>query len=265
MKTKNLIFSLLAILGLLTSISSCVKQNYDMPPSNCDSLNNLKPSYSIKQLKALYDNDTVLLKKSVSIEGYVISTDQFGNFYKKIIIEDTSGGIELEINDTYMFTKYPIGQKIFVNCNGLVLGEYNGIKEIGMGYDLTNGIIRIAADSEKVYLTKICQISKQKPQDMDLSKISDDMLNKLVKINNVQFIASDTAKTWADVGSSANRTLIDASNDTLIVRTSNYASFAKSPVPNGSGYIIGILGKYGHEYQLYIRNTDDVKMDKARF
>ena len=261
MKAK--IFSLIIILALF--FSSCVKEQFDVPPSNCDSLNKVVANLSIAQLKSKYDGDTVALKGDLSIEGTVISTDQFGNFYKKIVIEDTSGGIEIEINDTYMFTNYPVGQKLMIKLNGLVLGEYKGILELGKDYNLANGIIRLEPDDENIFLLKKCEVSELKPKVITIDKINDDMLNTLVKIENVQFTKADSGQTWADSDPKINRHLIDQNSDTLQVRTSKYASFAADTLPNGSGTIVGVLGKHDSDYQLYIRNLDDVSMDNPRF
>ena len=264
MKAK--IFSLLSIITIF--FTACVKENFDTPPSNCDSVNNIVADSSIRQLKNMYDGDTVLITTDFKIEGTVISTDQYGNFYKKIIIQDTSGGIDIEIDDSYMFTKYPVGQKVIVNCKGLVLGVYRGTPELGEDYNSAKGkIIRIEADNEDKFILKKCQQEEIMPQVVSIDRINDNLLNTLVKIENVQFTDDDLNKTWADAvsGSSVNHNLEDKDANKLIVRTSGYASFAKDTIPSGSGTIIGVLGKYNDDYQLYIRNLDDVSMDGARF
>lgn len=265
-KNKFLII-FLAFLGSVFAFSSCVKQNYDAPPSNCDSLSKLEPTYTIKELKNLYDGDTVLIQGDVTIEGNIISTDQYGNFYKKIVVQDTSGAIEIEIDDTYMFTQYPLGKKIMIKCDSLVLGDYNGILELGMAYDISNGIVRLEPDLEPVHLLKICEIMPVEPKTVAIADINDDMINTLIKLDTVQFTTADLNTTWADRigGNTVNHTLNDINHLSLLVRTSGFASFAGDTIPGGSGSIVGVLGKYGTDYQLYIRNTDDVDMTGTRF
>ncbi len=267
MNKNKILIVLIAFLGLSFAFSSCVKQNFDVPPSNCDSLRNIKPTLTIDSLKKLYDGDTVLIKGNVTIEGNVISTDQFGNFYKKIVIQDSTGGIEIEINDSYMFTKYPLGQKILVKCDSLILGDYNGTKELGMDF-VSGKIVRLDADSEDIYLQKICEVKPVEPKLVSIAEAKNDsLLNTLIKIKNVEFSDADLNTTWADGinQSTVNHNLVDTNANSLIVRTSGFASFAKDSLPKGSGYIIGIISKYGTDYQLYVRNTNDAVMDSLRF
>jgi hypothetical protein len=90
--------------------------------------------------------------------------------------------------------------------------------------------------------------------------------SQLVKLENVQFVATDTAKTYADAAGlvTENRMLEDASGNQVIVRTSGYAKFAGSNVPNGSGSLIAIASQYRNDIQLFIRSTSEVDMDGER-
>ncbi len=251
--------------GIFTLLNSCVKEEFDNPPSNYDSVQAIKPTHSIMQIKSMYDGDTVLLT-NMRIEGYVISTDQFGNFYKKIVIQDTSGGIEIELDHSYMFTKYPLGQRLIINLDSLVLCNYRGILEIVL--DSTSaGTVRLDETNEDIYIVKTYDNKPVDPKVVKITEINDDLLNTLIKIENVQFTVVDTGHTWADAISnySENHNLMDQDSNILIVRTSGYASFAADTLPSGSGSIVGVLGKYNTDYQLYIRDTSDVDMNNERF
>ncbi len=137
MNTKKIIFALIAFLGISFAFSSCAKEDFDNPPSNCDDVN-LTATLSIQELKSMISNnldDTLQLGDSIIIEGTITSTDQYGNFYKELIIQDTSGAIAIQIDATYMFTEfsYPLGQKIYVKCGGMYLGnDYYGDDVIGL-------------------------------------------------------------------------------------------------------------------------------------
>ena len=60
--------------------------------------------------------------------GKVISTDRFGNVYKSVYLYDeaSESAIELKLNTgNYLF--HPVGQIVYVDLEGLVLGNYRGM------------------------------------------------------------------------------------------------------------------------------------------
>jgi hypothetical protein len=97
---------------------------------------------------------------------------------------------------------------------------------------------------------------------------SDDFLGKLVKLENVQFSAGGTGTTYADPLSdppqSMNRDLEDCAGNRVIVRSSGYSTFAGDPLPGGNGTITGIVTKFNSDYQIIIRDIDEVVMDGER-
>ena len=64
------------------------------------------------------------------IEGYVVSSDATGNFYKKLIIQDKSenptAGIEIVLNKTSLSETYDIGRKVYVKLDGLSVSYDDG-------------------------------------------------------------------------------------------------------------------------------------------
>ncbi|MDE7389216.1 MAG: hypothetical protein K2M97_08215, partial [Muribaculaceae bacterium] len=49
---------------------------------------------------------------------------------------------------------------------------------------------------------------------------------------------------------SVNRYITDAEGKRLIVRCSNFATWAKETIPSGTGSLVGILSYYGTDWQL---------------
>ena len=93
----------------------------DVPPQE---VVNIKANTTIAQLCAMYTGKPVEIRKNVIISGIVSTTDQPGNFYKSLYIQDSTGGIELKIGKNGLYNDYRPGQKLFVRCNGLTLGMY---------------------------------------------------------------------------------------------------------------------------------------------
>lgn len=76
------------------------------------------------------------------ISGRVSTTDQPGNFYKSLYIQDETGGMEIKIGQNGLTNNYLEGQEIFIDCDGLYLGEY-GYKS---GAKNGNGMVQIGFD-----------------------------------------------------------------------------------------------------------------------
>lgn len=87
---------------------------------------------TIAELKALYDGTPYHIENDIIIGGQVISSDASGNIYRSLFIQDGTGGIELKIGNSALYNDYQLGQWVFVKCQGLTLGNYGGMLQIGM-------------------------------------------------------------------------------------------------------------------------------------
>lgn len=86
---------------------------------------------SIKDLKARYVNKALPITDDIIIGGQVISSDESGNIYRSMYIQDETAGIEIKIGARQMYNDYRPGQWVYVRCKGLVLGNYNGMIQLG--------------------------------------------------------------------------------------------------------------------------------------
>jgi len=78
-------------------------------------------------------------------------------------------------------------------------------------------------------------------------------------------------KSYANAGNTTtvNRVLESTDNscnflDEVILRNSGFASFKNNVLPEGKGSIVAIFSNYYDDFQLYLRDTDDVKFTTAR-
>ena len=62
--------------------------------------------------------------KGAYIKGRVSSTDQPGNFYKSLFIQDETGGMEIKIGKNGLYNDYLPGQTLYIKLDGLTLGMY---------------------------------------------------------------------------------------------------------------------------------------------
>lgn len=97
---------------------------------------------SIADLKALYKTGPVTIDQNIWIKGKVISSDKSGNIYNEMYIQDgkssaDGSAITLKLGKSSLYNEYPVGSWVYVKCQNLTLGAYNGMLQLGMGADQT--------------------------------------------------------------------------------------------------------------------------------
>ena len=92
----------------------------------------------IAELKRMYKNVPTEILDNIWIKGQVISDDHTGNVYREMYIQDETGGIDLKIGRSSLYSEYRLGQWIYVYCNGLTVGAYSGMPQLGLEADKTS-------------------------------------------------------------------------------------------------------------------------------
>lgn len=263
------IFATLLLLGLF----ACVKTEFDEPPTTGEPVT-FKANTSIKALKALRRSTGVntfdKINDDLIISGVVVMDDRSGNYYKSLVIQDSTAGLEVRFNDGYLFNNFPVGRTVYIKCKGLLLTDYSGTIQLTGSTVEENGQLQgigLTENQVRAQVQKGPLVKTLRPRVVTVAELRNpELYSTLVQIKDVQFVAVDTNKTYADAPrtTSLNRTLEDCSRQTVIVRTSGYADFATSLTPKGKGTVTGVLGVFGRDLQLYIRNTDDVRLTEPR-
>ncbi|MCK9617301.1 MAG: DUF5689 domain-containing protein [Lentimicrobiaceae bacterium] len=255
---KRIILNLLAIALLATTaiFQGCVKGDPDMPPVNIPHVD-FPANKTIAELTNSYTGNFTEITDSIVIKGIVVGNDESGNIYKYIVIQDETGGIVIELDRASLFNDFRLGQRVYVKCQGMYIGDYNGLIQLGYIYD--NAIGRLPQNFINSHIFPD-SLPGNVPAAVEVS-MNDNLLPKvstLVKFTNVHF--SQPGYLWAEQTASAtSRQLLDADGNAIDVRTSKYATFASDSIPYGTGTVTGILSVYNDTYQLTIRDTSDVQ------
>lgn len=271
--SKNLRISLISIV-VVSTFSTCVKDgDFDTPKVDCTE-QQLTATTTIQQVKDMYTfGGAKIIETDIIMEGYVVSSDKSGNIYKSISIQDKpenpTAAIKISINQTNIYTKYNVGRKIYVKLKGLAVGYSFGSVQIGVANgDGLGGILGSELDK---YIVRSCEVAEIIPKKMTISALNKSMLEMLIEIENVQFKSADLGKAYgnADNTETVNRVLENSDNscnilDEVILRNSGYASFKNNLLPEGKGSVVAIFSNYYDDFQLYLRDTDDVKFTTAR-
>jgi len=224
---------------------------------------------------------TIVISDDQIFDGYVISSDENGSFYKTIVFQDRpenpTTGLQIDVEKSSLYADFPVGAHIRVNAKGLVLGTDRGVVKLG-AVDAQYPIGRVPASSIGNHISLVCNNGRAEVVNITPLPVASldqvkhaQYINKLVTVPNVQFADSEILvpngpKTYVDVSSNTdtNRELVDASGKTAILRTSKFADFGKDKLPTGKGNITFVVSKYNTTYQMLIRNTSDVNFTQER-
>jgi hypothetical protein len=255
MKTKfaTVLLSFFILLTMI-AVTSCVKEDFDKPPINIPSVD-FDSNTTIAELKAMYTSDLDSIEDDIIIQGIVIANDESGNIYKTMFIRDHTAAIELKLDQTGLYNEYKLGQRVYIKCQGMYIGKYGGMQQLG--YKFNNAIGRLPAIliPQHLYRDSLPGPVPQ-PEIVTIPGITTAHLGTLIRLDNVYF--ETPGLTFAETSATTNRTLKDQADNSIIVRTSNYADFASDLLPAGSGSIVGIISIFNSDLQIYIRDLDDL-------
>lgn len=205
--------------------------------------------------------DSIPVGSNIIICGYVTTSDEWGNNYKYINIEDSTGAIQIKIDNKALYHKYQVGQRVFVKCDGLVLGDYRKLPQLGLW---ANGSMQ-PIPNFKAYLYLFpdgAPIRVQPSIVMTSIPAANDIpatdYNRLVRLEGATFVEAGLA-TFSEPGASTSHDIKMSDGTTITLRTSNYATFASEKLPEGTGNITGILTRYNNYVQLVISSLADLE------
>lgn len=251
----------------VTFFSSCLKNNFDEPPVNGNDPN-LATTHTIAELKALYLGTRVEITDSIVIAGIVVADDKSGNFYKTLVLQDSTAGISIRLDESGLSNNYMIGRRVYIKCKGLHLGAYNGL--IQLGGSATPGSLTdidpLPSSLISKFLVRGGLNNEVEPLAVTIVQLNNSHQNRLIKLENVQFVSSDAGTSYANgvLQTSKNVTVEDCSGNIIVMRNSGYATFANELMPTGKGTLYAIYSVFGNTKQLLIRDTYDVQFNENR-
>lgn len=243
------------ILVAMVVLTACInknarKNNYPVPDINFDLP--VGDVYTIDTLLYMWHAEgRHTFTQDASVYGIVVGDETSGNIYKASFIMDGNSAIELYMKSTSGLRN---GDSIRVYLKGATLSEYSGTPQI---QDLDPNNVTILANNKHV-----------EPEELSTVDVSADYICHLVKFDHVEFAAADRDSTFAPENAYGQYTLNQYDENCalldsrVIVRTSNYASFANKKLPDGNGSIVGILTYYSGSsaWQFTIRSYSEVNM-----
>ena len=200
----------------------------------------------------------------IIIGGRVVSSDECGNIYQRIIIEDETASIPVRIYSTKLYESYQYGQEVRIDVTGLMIGTYRGWMMIGVEYNNSVGgmdLTDFQARAQVNRLPDVAAIPEYVTTIPDIEGYLTDATqtatwqSRLITLENVEFVGGGT-EMFGTPGAAnyTTRQLKDENGKTLDISTSNKCTFVNTIMPTGKGTVKAILSYYGKNWQLVFSN-----------
>lgn len=221
------------------------------------------------------DVEVVTFNEDLVLEAYVVSSDESGNFYKELILQDApenpKAGIAVQLNLASYFETFDFGRKIYVNLKGLSIGEVNGTAALG----IANGklIDQIPLSRVQEHLIRTSDTALIVPLAIRAHDFNDRSENLYIKLENVQFssyfVNGEKAFSFASEDNDefdGEREVVSCNGDfPFILSTSTFANFKAMQLPRGSGSLKGVLTRdfYDEFFTVYMNSPADIDFSEA--
>lgn len=220
---------------------------------------------SIAYLKSLCRTGSVPIVRELRIEGQIVANDFFGEFPRRLIIEDATGGIEIPIDRDGLYKEFETGYYLTIYCNGLALGDYGGKIQLGAPPTDRYAVDRIAADELHRFIRHSDTPAPAAPRPDTLTfatRRDPRRVSTYVLFERVRFADEEVGEPFCPVAPESGRReaidrhLVDERGDTLHVRFEPTTLYAAEAIPGGSGTVCGILDYFNGDYLLRITNRE---------
>lgn len=269
--------------GVLSAVSSCVKNDdWETPPIACSNKFEA-PTISMADFAAQAPaTGYKLITTDQIFDGYIVSSDAQGNFYKTISFQDKTVnptvGLQIEVDKASNFADYPVGAHIRINAKGLRLGLDRGSIKLG-SEDPNFAIGRIPQALVGRYVSGVCGgngLDVQTLVPTKLNSLNDakqvNLINTLVTVSDVQFSIGEifpVQKKYLDYdagnqGLDTDRNIEDKLGGSAVIRNSGFFKSGGELVPKGNGTVTFVVSRYNTTWQMLIRSLSDINFTGTR-
>lgn len=255
------------VILLFASLCAVTCREFDAPTDGDGDIT--APNITIAELNRLAGDKSLTITEPLRIAGYVTTSDRESNFHKTLIIQDSTGAVEIMAGIYGLHNIYPLGNYLSVELQGCAIGRHYGVLQVGLpakeysGYPTDYFSSRILLDR---HIACHSTTSVIEPRELTISQIDKSLCGLLVRINNLELSSLLYPDMWEinTEGSWRGYNIFStADGEEIVVYTSDYATYADHAVPFGAVSLTGILqqGKLGGRecYMIKMRSEQDCR------
>jgi hypothetical protein len=261
--------------------TSCVKtDDFQLPESKTKEINIEGNITGISAVKSNFNPETqeiyVFSETNTWMEAYVVSSDEGGNFYKEMVLQDKPqnpiAGILLLVDDNSLYETYNFGRKIYVKLDGLALWSNNGVHQLGI--QNRGDVVAIPPSRIDDHILRTAETTEIVPLELEISEFTEAHENLFIEVQEVQFnrnllreqhrftFAGETTDEY-----DGERQLESCNTGaSAMLSTSTFSGFKSLYLPGNSGIVKGILSRnfYDDYFVIVVNSPDDFNFNGAR-
>lgn len=237
---------------------------------------------SIAEVKNLYQNNLPeQVDTDIVVKGYVTSSDQTGNFFREIYLQDApenpTAGIKIIINQIDSYNQYNLGREVYIKLKGLYVGEErvgNEIITIGGATETDQFGTTVTRLTENQRASSMFRSEISMPlvgKKLAFSQVTSNTIGLYVTFENVEFEDNLNGLRYFDPiqDFDTQRRLQSCSGfnySNFIIETSSFSTFKNELLPTGNGTISGVITKdfTGSTLLMALNTTADVNFTNSR-
>ena len=255
---------------IMISMAACgIPNELDPPGISCE--DQLIANKSFEDINELITDSAVLITEDWIIEGHIISSDQAGNFFNTLHIQEgffeESRGIQLEIELRDSYLQFPLGAKVYVILKGLYVDIDNGMLKIGSARNNfgTLSISRIPTLKVDHHLLRSCdEPTEEHARLVKVDSPKVEQIGTLIKLEQIEFPPEVLGLNYAEEGQETERVFRNCEDKIMALLNSGYSDFQGDPLPVGNGTVRGVLIQKRNKFCIKIRDTNDLLFESIR-
>lgn len=222
------------------------------------------PNASLADVVALCGDTPMPVVQDVVVAGRITSSDEAGNFYRSVVLQDAGTGVELLAGMNDLYRVYPLGSRVVVHLQGLGVCRRYGVVQIGLmpaAGDYAVDYIGVQALVDRcVERDDLFSGEHPEPRRVTLGELLPELCGTLVTVSGLNTLPREddpSDESWRGY-----RFFEDTEGRIIAVYTSGYARYADEPLPKSPVSLTGILqygkaGSGGNIYQIKMRDESD--------
>ena len=172
--------------------------------------------------------------------GRITSSDREGNFYRTIVVEDESGGVEVKVGEYGLASQYPLGSQVALYLNGTALAIVGGVVQMGLppqSFDTSLRELESPVLIDK-HIVRCCSAEAIEARLCDIPSLDMTLCGSLLRIEGIHLAPLE--EEGRDVSLKEYHRFADGEGNAIFIYISSYADFTDLDISVCKG-IEGIL------------------------
>ena len=222
---------------------------------------------NIEKLRQICGKGYHTISTEMICTGVVTSSDNEGNFYRSIVVEDLTGGIEVLLGTYNTAAQYPIGLEVDIVLNGTAIMVENGVLTVGLpplGHDLRPREFGSQAVIDN-HIIRSNSVKEIEPLSCDIPSLAPSLCGRFIRIDDL------VHTPYEEFDEGDYRRLTDGNSNEVFVYISSYAEFADIDISGSKLSVQGVLyyetinAEIGDQYTIKPRSKDDFSTTGTAF